>query len=189
MHVTDSACEALGEMLGRRGDTERCLRLSTTQGNYRFVLDEAIEQDIHFRYADRVVLVVSEAVSRDLWGIVVDCTADAGKQKLIFRKAKQGEPLDIIKDDTLVVPPEWRTSQHEQLLADIAEIGRQIKALRGTKSSLREQLAVLEAKKQKKWDAIRALWAGDGGWHKLNGAGNGNGKGTAAASPVSARAE
>lgn len=185
MHVTDSACEALSEMLGRRGDMERCLRLSTTHGNYRFVLDEPIEQDIFFRYANRVVLVVSETVSRDLWGIVVDCATDAGKKKLIFRKAKQGEPLDIIRDDTLVVPPEWRTSQHEQLLADIAEIGRQIKALRGTKSSLREQLSVLEGKKQKKWDAIRALWAGDGGWHKLNG----NGKGAATASPVSARAE
>jgi hypothetical protein len=162
---------------------ERCLRLSTTHGSYRFVLDEPIEQDIFFRYADRVVLVVSETVSRDLWGIVVDCATDVGKKKLIFRKAKQGEPLDIIKDDTLVVPPEWRTSQHEQLLADIAEIGRQIKALRGTKSSLREQLSVLEGKKQKKWDAIRALWAGDGGWHKLNG------KGAATVSPVSARAE
>ncbi len=175
-------------MLVRRGDPERCLRLSTTQGNYRFVLDEPIEQDIIFRYAKRAVLVVSETVSRDLWGIVVDCATDAGKQKLIFRKAKQGEPLDIIKDDTLVVPPEWRTSQHEQLLADIAAIGLQIKALRGTKSSLREKVSALEAKKQQKWDAIRALWAGDGGWHKLNGNG-GNGKETVAASPVSARAD
>ena len=36
----------------------------------------------------------------------------------------------------------------------------------GTKSHLREQLHVLEAKKQAKWDAIRTLWAGDGQFHK-----------------------
>jgi hypothetical protein len=35
---------------------------------------------------------------------------------------------------------------------------------------LREQLQTLEAAKQEKWDAIRTLWAGDGGWHKRNGA-------------------
>ena len=35
---------------------------------------------------------------------------------------------------------------------------------------LREQLQTLEGAKQEKWDAIRALWAGDGGWHKRNGA-------------------
>jgi hypothetical protein len=164
-------------MLGRRGDTDRCLRLSTTHGTYRFILDEPIDQDILFRFDSRVVLVVSETVSRDLWGITVDCALDDGKQKLIFRKAKQGEPLDVIKDDTELVPPQWRADQHEALLAEIKEIGRQIAALRGTKSSLREQVAVLEAKKQEKWDAIRAIWAGDGGWHKLNGTTHGNGNG------------
>jgi hypothetical protein len=172
-------------MLGRREDTDRCLRLSTTHGNYRFILDQPIDQDILFRYDARVVLAVSETVSRDLWGITVDCTDDEGKQKLIFRKAKHGEPLDVIKDDAELVPPEWRSNQHEALLAEIKEIGRQIAALRGTKSSLREQVAVLEAKKQEKWDAIRAIWAGDGGWHKLNGTnGNGNGNGTHAAPPA-----
>ncbi len=110
-----------------------------------------------------------------------------GKQKLIFRKAKPGEPHDIIKDDANVVPTEWRATQHEQLLADIAEIGREIASLRGTKSALRDQLSVLEARKQEKWDAIRALWAGDGGWHKLNGLTNGNGK--SAGTPVAAQAE
>lgn len=193
MHVTTDACEALSEMLGRTGDTDRCLRLSTSHGNYRFIIDEPIEQDIVFRYRERVVLVVSETVSRDLWGIVVDCAADEGKQKLIFRKARQGEPLDIIKDDADLVPPEWRASQHEALLAEIAEIGAQIKALRGTKSALREKVAVLEARKQEKWDAIRAIWAGDGGWHKLNGTANGgsngNGTGKTATSAVSARAD
>ncbi len=174
MHVTRTACEALSQMLGRRADTDRCLRLSTTHGNYRFILDEPIDQDILFHFESKVVLVVSETVSRELWGITVDCALDDGKQKLIFRKAKQGEPLDVIKDDTELVPPKWRADQHEALLAEIKEIGRQIKALRGTKSSLREQVAVLEAKKQEKWDAIRAIWAGDGGWHKLNGT-NGNG--------------
>jgi hypothetical protein len=159
-------------MLGRQGNTEHCLRLSTTHGNYRFILDEPIEQDIVFHYQGQIVLVVSETVSRDLWGITVDCATEDGKQKLIFRKAKQGEPLDIIKDDAEIVPPEWRASQHEALLAEIAEIGRQIKSLRGTKSALRDQLHALEAKKQEKWDAIRALWAGDGGWHKLNGKGS-----------------
>jgi hypothetical protein len=161
-------------MLGRRGDTDRCLRLSTTHGNYRFILDEPIDQDILFHFDSKVVLVVSETVSRDLWGITVDCAVEEGKQKLIFRKAKHGEPLDVIKDDTELVPPKWRADQHEVLLAEIKEIGRQIASLRGTKSSLREQVAVLEAKKQEKWDAIRAIWAGDGGWHKLNGT-NGNG--------------
>jgi hypothetical protein len=165
-------------MLGRRGDADRCLRLSTTHGNYRFILDEPIDQDILFHFESKVVLAVSETVSRDLWGITVDCALDDGKQKLIFRKAKHGEPLDVIKDDTELVPPKWRSDQHEALLAEIKEIGRQIAALRGTKSSLREQVAVLEAKKQEKWDAIRAIWAGDGGWHKLNGATNGNGNGT-----------
>ena len=177
MHVTETACEALSQMLGRNGDTDRCLRLSTTHGNYRFILDEPIDQDILFHFDSRIVLVVSETVSRDLWGITVDCALDEGKQKLIFRKAKQGEPLDVIKDDTELVPPKWRADQHEALLAEIKEIGRQIAALRGTKSSLREQVAVLEAKKQEKWDAIRAIWAGDGGWHKLNGTANGNGNG------------
>jgi hypothetical protein len=175
VHVTESACEALSQMLGRRGDTDRCLRLSTTHGNYRFILDDPIEQDILFQHDARVVLVVSETVSRDLWGITVDCATEDGKQKLIFRKARHGEPYDIIKDDTELVPPQWRASQHEALLAEIAEIGRQIASLRGTKSSLREQVQVLEAKKQEKWDAIRAIWAGDGGWHKLNGTANGNG--------------
>jgi len=69
------------------------------------------------------------------------------------------------------VPPQWRASEHERLLGEIAEIGRQIASLRGgSKSMLRDQLAVLEAAKQEKWDAIRSLWAGDGGWHKKNGA-------------------
>lgn len=176
MHVTESACQALSDLLGRRGG-EKCLRLSTAQGNYRFILDEPIEHDITFSFEERVVLVVSETVSRDLWGITVDCSEEAGKRKLIFRKARQGEPLDTVRDDATIVPPEWRASQHEQLLSEIAEIGRQIASLRGaTKSSLREQLHVLEAKKQEKWDAIRSLWAGDGGWHKMQMA-NGNGHG------------
>jgi hypothetical protein len=179
VHVTEAACEVLGAMLGRRSDTDRCLRLGTTHGNYRFILDEPIEHDILFRHETRVVLAVSETVSRDLWGITVDCAFEAGKQKLIFRKARQGEPLDVIKDDAELVPPEWRASQHEALLAEIKEIGRQIASLRGTKSSLREQVAVLEAKKQEKWDAIRAIWAGDGGWHKLNGNGHAAAHGTA----------
>lgn len=187
MHVTSQACAVLSQMLGRRIEAGRCLRLSTFQGNYRFIIDEPIEQDILFRHEEAVVLVVSETVSRDLWGITVDCADEAGKQKLIFRKAKQGEPLDIVKDDATIVPPQWRATQHEALLAEIAEIGRQIASLRGTKSALREQVAVLEARKQEKWDAIRALWAGDGGWHKLNGNGNGNGK--AAGTPVTARAD
>ena len=191
MHVTETACEALSQMLGRRGDTERCLRLNTTHGNYRFILDEPIEHDIVFRHEERVVLVVSETVSRDLWGIVVDCATEAGRQKLIFRKAKQGEPLDVIHDDAEIVPSEWRATQHEALLAEIKEIGRQIASLRGTKSSLREQVQVLEAKKQEKWDAIRAIWAGDGGWHKLNGTkptnGASNGASANGVSPVASR--
>jgi hypothetical protein len=53
------------------------------------------------------------------------------------------------------------------LLTEIAEIGRQIASLRGgSKAMIRDQLQTLEAAKQEKWDAIRALWAGDGGWHK-----------------------
>jgi hypothetical protein len=172
VHVTDAACEVLSQMLERRPNTDKCLRLSTHQGQYRFVLDEAIEQDILFSYQERTVLIVSETVSRDLWGVTVDCSAIAdGRSKLIFRKAKAGEPLDVVKDDTNIVPTEWRAQQHEQLLAEITEIGRQIRSLRGTKSSLREQVQVLEARKQEKWDQIRAIWAGDGGWHKLNGRG------------------
>jgi hypothetical protein len=172
VHVTEAACEALSELLGRRGG-EKCLRLSTTQGNYRFILDEPIEQDITFQHEERIVLVVSETVSRDLWGITVDCSLDTGKRKLIFRKAKQGEPFDTTRDEADVVPPEWRASEHERLLSEIAEIGKQIASLRGaTKNSLREQLHVLEAQKQEKWDAIRTLWAGDGGWHRRQ---NGNG--------------
>jgi hypothetical protein len=171
VHVTPDACEALSKLLVRRPNTDRCLRLSTVQGNYRFVMDEPIEQDITYHYEDRLVLCVSETVSRDLWGITVDCTLEDGKKKLIFRKARHGEPFDAIKDDTEVVPPQWRASEHERLLGEIADIGRQIASLRGgSKSSLREQLQVLEAKKQAKWDAIRTLWAGDGGWHKRNGA-------------------
>ncbi|MEX0749506.1 MAG: hypothetical protein WD359_01745 [Dehalococcoidia bacterium] len=172
MHVTEAACQALNDLLGRRGG-ERCLRLSTTQGNYRFILDEPIEQDITFVHEERVVLVVSETVSRDLWGITVDCSLETGKKKLIFRKAKQGEPFDTTRDEGDLVPPEWRASEHERLLQEIAEIGKQIASLRGaTKHSLREQLHGLEAQKQEKWDAIRALWAGDGGWHRRQG-GNG----------------
>jgi hypothetical protein len=169
LHVTDAACVVLSSMLARRGDPERCLRLSTHQGNYRFVLDEPIEQDIVFRFEERAILVVSETVCRDLWGITIDCSSedDNGKQRLIFRKSKAGEPLDVVKDDAYIVPSEWRAVQHEQLLAEIAEIGRQIAVLRrGAKSAFRDQLSVLEARKQEKWDAIRSLWAGDGGWHK-----------------------
>lgn len=166
MHVTETAGEALSNLLGRRAAADRCLRLSTVQGNYRFVIDEPIEQDITFFHEERVVLVVSETVSRDLWGVTIDCTLDDGKRKLIFRKAKAGEPYDVAKEDVDAVPPAWRASEHERLLAEIAEIGKQIASLRGSKSSLREQLAVLEGRKQAKWDAIRTLWAGDGGWHK-----------------------
>ena len=69
-----------------------------------------------------------------------------------------------------MVPPEWRAKQHAQLLEEIADIGRQIQSLRGsTKSMVRDQLQTLEHARQEKWDAIRAIWAGDGGWHKLNG--------------------
>lgn len=172
MHVTDAACQVLSDMLQRRPNTEKCLRLSTYQGQYRFILDEPIEQDIVFSFEERAVLIVSETVSRDLWGVTVDCSTNMeGRSKLIFRKARAGEPLDVVKDETNIVPTAWRATQHEALLAEIAEIGRQIQSLRGTKSSLREQVQVLEAKKQEKWDQIRAIWAGDGGWHKLNGRG------------------
>lgn len=170
MHVTADACEALSKLLSRRNQPERCLRLSTVQGNYRFILDEPIEQDITYRFEERIVLVVSETVSRDLWGITIDCAMGDGKRKLIFRKAKQGEPFAAIRDDSAAVPTQWRAGEHERLLGEIAEIGRQIASLRGgSKSMLREQLSVLEAAKQQKWDAIRSLWAGDGGWHKRNG--------------------
>jgi hypothetical protein len=169
-------------LLERRATPDRCLRLSTNQGNYRFVIDEVIEHDIVYQFDGRVVLAVSETVSRDLWGITVDTTpVDDGpdaKQKLIFRKAKQGEPLEAVRDDAPMVPPEWRATQHAQLLAEIADIGKQIQSLRGsTKSMVRDQLQTLEASRQEKWDAIRSIWAGDGGWHKLNGLGAGNGNG------------
>jgi len=167
VHVTEAACEVLSKMLARRRGPDRCLRLSTSPNGYRFILDEPIEHDIAFHYDGRTVLVVSETVSRDLWGIVVDATEADGRSKLIFRKARPGEPLDTVPDNATVVPPHWRAHQHERLLAEIAEIGRQIASLRGgSKSMLREQLQTLEAAKQEKWDAIRALWAGDGGWHK-----------------------
>ena len=167
MHVTPEACEVLSELLARRTDTDRCLRLSTVQGNYRFVLDEPIEQDVRFSCQGRVVLVASETVSRDLWGITVDCAEADGKRKLIFRKAKPHEPFDTVKDEPDPVPPGWKAQEHERLLAEIAEIGKQIASLRGgSKNMLRDQLHTLEAAKQEKWDAIRALWAGDGGWHK-----------------------
>lgn len=168
MHVTQSACEALDRLLGTRATPDRVLRLTTLQGNYRFVLDERIDHDLVFQFEDRVILVVSETVSRELWGITIDCPPDQqGKSKLIFRKAEAGEPLDSISDDADIVPPQWRASEHERLLNEIAEIGRQITSLRGgSKSLLREQLQALEAKKQQKWEAIRSLWAGDGGWHK-----------------------
>ena len=139
MHVTEAACEALNTLLSRAA-ADRCLRLSTVQGNYRFIVDEPIEQDITYRYEERIVLAVSDTVTRDLWGITVDCTLEAGKRKLIFRKAGQGEPMDATRAETDLVPPGWR-----------------------------EQLHTLEAAKQEKWDAIRTLWAGDGGWHKKNG--------------------
>jgi Fe-S cluster assembly iron-binding protein IscA len=170
VHVTPEACELLSELLSRRDEPERCLRLSTVQGKYRFILDEAIEQDVSFSHEDRVVLVVSETISRDLWGITVDRTDAAGKRKLIFRKAKAGEPFDTIKDEPDSAPAGWQAEQHERLLAEIAEIGRQIASLRGSKALLRDQLQVLETAKQQKWDAIRTLWAGDGGWHKRNAA-------------------
>ena len=68
------------------------------------------------------------------------------------------------------MPPGERAGEHERLLSEIADIGRQISSLRGgSKSLVREQLHTLEAAKQEKWDAIRALWAGDCGWHKKNG--------------------
>jgi hypothetical protein len=182
VHVTDTACEALSALLGNRAAPDRCLRLSTVHGNYRFVLDEPIEQDIKYRFEEKLVLVVSETVSRDLWGVTVDCSEKDGKRKLIFRKAKQGEPLDAVRDDAEVVPPEWRATQHEALLAEIAEITKQITSARaGSKNAHREQVSALEARKQEKWDAIRALWAGDGGWHKQQQLAAGGGQATAPA--------
>jgi hypothetical protein len=170
VHVTVDACEALSKLLAKRKNPDRCLRLSTVQGNYRFVLDEPIEQDITYQFAERVVLCISETVSRDLWGITVDTTEEAGAQKIIFRKAKSGEPFDAINDQADSVPAQWRAGEHERLLSEIAEINRRIANRRsGSKSALREQLQTLEAAKQEKWDAIRSLWAGDGGWHKKNG--------------------
>jgi hypothetical protein len=173
VHLTPSAREALAKLLSRRAGTDRCLRLNTNQGKYRFIIDEPIEQDIAYQHEDRTVLVVSETVARDLWGITVDTTPlDDGKQKLIFRKARHGEPLEAVRDDAPMVPPEWRAQQHALLLEEIADIGRQIQSLRGsTKKMMRDQLHVLEASRQQKWDAVRAVWAGDGGWHKLNGIG------------------
>lgn len=180
MHVTEAACEALSILLSR-ASADRCLRLSTLQGNYRFIVDEPIEQDITYRFDERIVLAVSDTVTRDLWGVTVDCALDAGKRKLIFRKATQGEPMDALRVETNVVPPQWRAGEHERLLAEIAEIGRQISSLRGgSKSLIREQLHVLEAAKHQKWDAIRALWAGDGGWHKKHGIANDAGAAVAA---------
>ena len=89
--------------------------------------------------------------------------------------------MDAAREDTDVVPPQWRAGEHERLLAEIADIGRQIASLRGgSKSLVREQLHVLEAAKHEKWDAIRALWAGDGGWHKKNGIAAGTGAAVAA---------
>ncbi len=172
MHLTPSARETLAKLLTRRAPAGRCLRLNTNQGKYRFIIDEPIEHDIIYQHEERVVLVVSETVARDLWGITVDTTPLAdGKQKLIFRKARHGEPLEAVRDDAPMVPPEWRAQQHALLLEEIAEITRQIQSLRATKHKVREQMHVLEAARQKKWDAIRAIWAGDGGWHKLNGIG------------------
>jgi hypothetical protein len=169
VHVTEAACEALSRLLSRRNGPDRCLRLGTNQGNYRFTVDEPIEHDIPYRYEDRIVLVVSETVARDLWGITVDCKLEGAKSKIIFRKAQAGEPLEAVRDDAEIVPPQWRAVQHERLLEEIAEISRQIaSARRGSKTMLREKLHVLEAAKQEKWDAIRTLWAGDGGWHKAN---------------------
>lgn len=168
MYVTQAACEVLDKMLSRRSGLERCLRLSTVQGSYRFIVDEPIEHDIAYRFGSRTVLVVSETVCRELWGVTIDCAEEQGKSRLIFRKARAGEPLDAVRDDAVVVPPEWRAEQHERLLAEIAEIGSQIASLRGaSKASIRERLQELEAAKQEKWDAIRTLWAGDGGWHKM----------------------
>ena len=170
MHVTADACEALSKLLARRNNPERCLRLSTVHGAYRFVLDEPIAQDVTYSYEERLVLCVSESVSHDLWGITVDTTLEDGKQKLIFRKAKSGEPFDAVKEAPDGAPAIWRASEHERLLGEIADINRQISTRRGgSKSALREQLQTLEASKQQKCDAIRALWAGDGGWHKRNG--------------------
>ena len=62
---------------------------------------------------------VSETVSRDLWGITVDCSDDAGKNKLVFRKAKAGEPLDTVRDEPEGVPPAWKAEMHERLLGQI----------------------------------------------------------------------
>ncbi len=170
MHVTVDACEALSRLLARRSNPDRCLRLTTVHGAYRFVLDQPIDGDVTYSCEEQLVLCVSESVSRDLWGITVDSTLEDGKDKLIFRKARQGEPFDAVKEEPDAAPAIWRASEHERLLAEIAEINRQISTRRGgSKSALREHLQTLEASKQAKWDAIRALWAGDGGWHKRNG--------------------
>ena len=166
VHVTESACEALSKLLARRPGPEKCLRLSTNQGSYRFIIDEPIEHDVVYRYDERVVLVISETVSRELWGYTIDCTVDNGKTKPIVRKARENEPLESLHDESDIVPPQWRAGEHERLLGEIAVISKQISLLRGgSKSMVREQ-HVLEVAKQAKWDAIRALWAGDGGWHK-----------------------
>ena len=55
VHVTATACEALSKLLERRATPDRCLRLSTNQGNYRFIIDEPIEHDIVYNFEGRVV--------------------------------------------------------------------------------------------------------------------------------------
>ena len=160
-------------MLVRRAGENECLRLNTYHGSYRFILDEPIERDIAFSHEDRVVLIVSETICRDLWGITIDCAQQNGTRKLVFRRAKSGEPMDTVKDNPDATPPEWKAQEHERLLAEVADIGRQMVSLRGaSKSTLRGQLQALEAAKQQKWEAIRALWAGDGQWHRRNGDGH-----------------
>ena len=113
---------------------------------------------------------MSEIVSRDLWGITIDCTLGGRQAEADLPQGEAGRAVRRRPGRDEPVPPQWRASEHERLLAEIAEIGRQIASLRGgSKSLVREQLQMLEAAKQEKWDAIRALWAGDGGWHKKNG--------------------
>ena len=58
------------------------------------------------------MLAVSDTVSRDLWGITVDYSTEAGRRKLIFRKAIYGEPMDANREETDIVPPQWRASEH-----------------------------------------------------------------------------
>ena len=162
VHVTATACEALSKLLPRHPRPLLAAQHEPGQLPVHHRRTHRARHCLQLRRTGRARRF-RDRLPR-LWGITVDTTPEAdGKQKLIFRKAKAGEPLDAVRDDAPMVPPVACNTARATPHRDRRHRSADQVPTRDIKTVVREQLQTLEAPRQEKWDAIRAIWAGDGG--------------------------